>query len=184
MFVFLNRLIFRSGCLIPPSLPLPGELQPMASSASVASLVIAVETGLSDEEGSIEQSQLGDKSWEEPQQNQTRTRAGKQTLNRQSWTWARFWFGLLFCFCCFVFFGPVIQNFVKPNQLVRSGPKLNKGLYWFLITFQTDWPASASFLVSFWSYRGWIQDRTWTNTGAIQCVYLGLTLTSPRFNKG
>ncbi|KAG7215204.1 hypothetical protein INR49_022703 [Caranx melampygus] len=39
-----------------------GELQPMASSASVASLVIAVETGLSDEEGSMEQSQLGDKS--------------------------------------------------------------------------------------------------------------------------
>lgn len=39
-----------------------GELQPMASSASVASLVIAVETGLSDEEGSTEQSQLGDKS--------------------------------------------------------------------------------------------------------------------------
>ncbi|XP_049423901.1 RING finger protein 150 [Epinephelus fuscoguttatus] len=39
-----------------------GELQPMASSASVASLVITVETGLSDEEGSMEQSQLGDKS--------------------------------------------------------------------------------------------------------------------------
>uniref|UniRef100_A0A3Q2QGA0 Ring finger protein 150b n=1 Tax=Fundulus heteroclitus TaxID=8078 RepID=A0A3Q2QGA0_FUNHE len=36
---------------------LPCELQPMASSASVASLVIAVETGLSDEEGSIEQPQ-------------------------------------------------------------------------------------------------------------------------------
>lgn len=34
----------------------------MASSASVASLVITVETGLSDEEGSMEQSQLGDKS--------------------------------------------------------------------------------------------------------------------------
>ncbi|XP_060921971.1 RING finger protein 150-like [Limanda limanda] len=32
-----------------------GEHQPMASSASVASLVIAVETGLSDEEGSLEQ---------------------------------------------------------------------------------------------------------------------------------
>ncbi|XP_031170374.2 RING finger protein 150-like [Sander lucioperca] len=39
-----------------------GELQPMASSASVASLVITVETGLSDEEGSTEQSHLGDKS--------------------------------------------------------------------------------------------------------------------------
>ncbi|KAF3698069.1 RING finger protein 150 Precursor [Channa argus] len=39
-----------------------GELQPMASSASVASLVIAVETGLSDEEGSMERSHLGDKS--------------------------------------------------------------------------------------------------------------------------
>ncbi|XP_036002646.1 RING finger protein 150 isoform X1 [Fundulus heteroclitus] len=39
-----------------------GELQPMASSASVASLVIAVETGLSDEEGSIEQPQTGAKS--------------------------------------------------------------------------------------------------------------------------
>ncbi|CAK6976830.1 RING finger protein 150 [Scomber scombrus] len=39
-----------------------GELQPMASSASVASLVIAVETGLSDEEGSTEQTQLGEKS--------------------------------------------------------------------------------------------------------------------------
>lgn len=34
----------------------------MASSASVASLVITVETGLSDEEGSMEQSQLADKS--------------------------------------------------------------------------------------------------------------------------
>lgn len=43
-------------------LPFLGELQPMASSASVASLVIAVETGLSDEEGSLEQSPLGDKS--------------------------------------------------------------------------------------------------------------------------
>ncbi|XP_030609328.1 RING finger protein 150-like [Archocentrus centrarchus] len=39
-----------------------GELQPMASSASVASFVIAVETGLSDEEGSLEQPRLGDKS--------------------------------------------------------------------------------------------------------------------------
>ncbi|XP_076023782.1 RING finger protein 150-like isoform X2 [Genypterus blacodes] len=39
-----------------------GELQPMASSTSVASLVIAVETGLSDEEGSMEQSPLGEKS--------------------------------------------------------------------------------------------------------------------------
>uniref|UniRef100_UPI0037E76821 RING finger protein 150 n=1 Tax=Semicossyphus pulcher TaxID=241346 RepID=UPI0037E76821 len=39
-----------------------GELQPMASSASVASLVITVETGLSDEEGPMEPSQLGDKS--------------------------------------------------------------------------------------------------------------------------
>ncbi|TDG99427.1 hypothetical protein EPR50_G00194150 [Perca flavescens] len=39
-----------------------GELQPMASSASVASLVITVETGLSDEEGSTERSHLGDKS--------------------------------------------------------------------------------------------------------------------------
>ncbi|KAM4714183.1 RING finger protein 150-like [Anableps anableps] len=39
-----------------------GELQPMASSASVASLVIAVETGLSDEEGSMEQPQMGAKS--------------------------------------------------------------------------------------------------------------------------
>ncbi|XP_037335889.2 RING finger protein 150 [Pungitius pungitius] len=39
-----------------------GELQPMASSTSVASLVITVETGLSDEEGSIDQCQLGDKS--------------------------------------------------------------------------------------------------------------------------
>ncbi|XP_022059180.1 RING finger protein 150 [Acanthochromis polyacanthus] len=37
-----------------------GELQPMASSASVASFVIAVETGLSDEEGLMEP-QLGDK---------------------------------------------------------------------------------------------------------------------------
>lgn len=42
-----------------------GELQPMASSASVASFVIAVETGLSDEEGSLEQPRLGDKSWEQ-----------------------------------------------------------------------------------------------------------------------
>lgn len=41
---------------------LPGELQPMASSASVASFVIAVETGLSDEEGSMDQTHLGDKS--------------------------------------------------------------------------------------------------------------------------
>ncbi|XP_013771270.1 RING finger protein 150-like [Pundamilia nyererei] len=39
-----------------------GELQPMASSASVASFVIAVETGLSDEEVSLEQPQLVDKS--------------------------------------------------------------------------------------------------------------------------
>ncbi|KAM8898224.1 RING finger protein 150 isoform 1-T1 [Spinachia spinachia] len=39
-----------------------GELQPMASSTSVASLVITVETGLSDEEGSLDQRQLGDKS--------------------------------------------------------------------------------------------------------------------------
>ncbi|CAL8237995.1 unnamed protein product [Merluccius merluccius] len=39
-----------------------GELQPMASSASVASLVIAVETGLSDEEGSPEPSPLAEKS--------------------------------------------------------------------------------------------------------------------------
>ncbi|XP_029028041.1 RING finger protein 150 isoform X2 [Betta splendens] len=39
-----------------------GELQPMASSASVASLVIAMETGLSDEEESMEQPHLGDKS--------------------------------------------------------------------------------------------------------------------------
>lgn len=39
-----------------------GELQPMASSASVASLVITLETGLSDEEGPLEQSHLGDKS--------------------------------------------------------------------------------------------------------------------------
>ncbi|XP_054656951.1 RING finger protein 150 isoform X1 [Dunckerocampus dactyliophorus] len=41
---------------------LTGELQPMASSASVASLVIAVETRLSDEEGLMEQPQIGDKS--------------------------------------------------------------------------------------------------------------------------
>ncbi|XP_077962198.1 RING finger protein 150 [Gasterosteus aculeatus] len=39
-----------------------GELQPMTSSTSVASLVITVETGLSDEEGSIDQCQMGDKS--------------------------------------------------------------------------------------------------------------------------
>ncbi|XP_057711670.1 RING finger protein 150 isoform X2 [Corythoichthys intestinalis] len=39
-----------------------GELRPMASSVSVASLVIAVETGLSDEEGSHEASQMVDKS--------------------------------------------------------------------------------------------------------------------------
>uniref|UniRef100_A0A7N6A0J5 RING-type domain-containing protein n=2 Tax=Anabas testudineus TaxID=64144 RepID=A0A7N6A0J5_ANATE len=39
-----------------------GELQPMVSSVSVASLVIAVETGLSDEEGSMEQTRMGDKS--------------------------------------------------------------------------------------------------------------------------
>ncbi|XP_007571854.1 RING finger protein 150 [Poecilia latipinna] len=39
-----------------------GELQPMASSASVASLVIAVETGLSDEEGSMDRPHLGAKS--------------------------------------------------------------------------------------------------------------------------
>ncbi|KAG7254301.1 hypothetical protein CRUP_015173 [Coryphaenoides rupestris] len=38
------------------------ELQPMASCASVASLVIAVETGLSDEEGSPGPSPLPDKS--------------------------------------------------------------------------------------------------------------------------
>lgn len=37
----------------------------MASSASVASLVITLETGLSDEEGPLEQSHLGDKSWDE-----------------------------------------------------------------------------------------------------------------------
>lgn len=49
-----------SQCL--PSFPLLGELQPMASSASVASLVITVETGLSDEEGPMEQSRLGEKS--------------------------------------------------------------------------------------------------------------------------
>lgn len=41
-----------------------GELQPMASSTSVASLVITLETGLSDEEGPLEPSHLGDKSWE------------------------------------------------------------------------------------------------------------------------
>ncbi|XP_010777228.1 type II inositol 3,4-bisphosphate 4-phosphatase-like, partial [Notothenia coriiceps] len=40
---------------------LTGDLQPMASS-SVASLVITVETGLSDEEGTGEQNQLGEKS--------------------------------------------------------------------------------------------------------------------------
>ncbi|XP_061566465.1 LOW QUALITY PROTEIN: RING finger protein 150 [Cololabis saira] len=39
-----------------------GELQPMAGSASAASFVIAVETGLSDEEGSMDQPPLGDKS--------------------------------------------------------------------------------------------------------------------------
>ncbi|XP_061525079.1 RING finger protein 150-like [Phycodurus eques] len=39
-----------------------GELQPLVSSVSVASLVIAVETGLSDEEGSVQASQMGDKS--------------------------------------------------------------------------------------------------------------------------
>lgn len=50
----------RSNPAFPP--PLTGEFQPMASSASVASLVIAMETGLSDEEGSMEQSQMGDKS--------------------------------------------------------------------------------------------------------------------------
>ncbi|XP_037533334.1 RING finger protein 150 [Nematolebias whitei] len=41
---------------------LTGELQPMASSSSVASLVIAMETGLLDEEGSMEQPQLVAKS--------------------------------------------------------------------------------------------------------------------------
>ncbi|XP_017297442.1 RING finger protein 150 [Kryptolebias marmoratus] len=41
---------------------LTGELQPMASSSSVASLVIAVETGLLDEDGSMEQPQMGAKS--------------------------------------------------------------------------------------------------------------------------
>lgn len=35
----------------------------MASNASVASLVITVETGLSDEEGPVEPSHLGEKSW-------------------------------------------------------------------------------------------------------------------------
>lgn len=40
----------------------PGELQPMASSASVASLVITLETGLSDEEEPTEQCHLGEKS--------------------------------------------------------------------------------------------------------------------------
>lgn len=60
---YLSGLVFRFRfSLNPSSFPLPGELQPMASSASVASLVITVETGLSDEEGSMEQSQLGDKS--------------------------------------------------------------------------------------------------------------------------
>ncbi|KAF7229739.1 RING finger protein 150 [Nothobranchius furzeri] len=39
-----------------------GELQPMPSSSSVASLVIAVETGLLDEEGSMEQPRMGMKS--------------------------------------------------------------------------------------------------------------------------
>ncbi|XP_077399519.1 RING finger protein 150-like [Vanacampus margaritifer] len=39
-----------------------GELQPLASSVSVASLVIAVETGLLDEERSVQASQMGDKS--------------------------------------------------------------------------------------------------------------------------
>uniref|UniRef100_A0A3B3U4C9 RING finger protein 150 n=1 Tax=Poecilia latipinna TaxID=48699 RepID=A0A3B3U4C9_9TELE len=46
----------------PPAGLRPGELQPMASSASVASLVIAVETGLSDEEGSMDRPHLGAKS--------------------------------------------------------------------------------------------------------------------------
>lgn len=39
-----------------------GELQPIAGSSSVASLVIAVETGLSDEEGPMEPNQLMVKS--------------------------------------------------------------------------------------------------------------------------
>jgi hypothetical protein len=43
-------------------LSVAGELQPMASSASVASLVIAVETGLSDEEGSPDPSPSVEKS--------------------------------------------------------------------------------------------------------------------------
>uniref|UniRef100_A0A3Q2YCB6 RING finger protein 150 n=1 Tax=Hippocampus comes TaxID=109280 RepID=A0A3Q2YCB6_HIPCM len=50
---------------LPPSMSVlhaAGELQPMASSVSVASLVIAVETGLSDEEGSYQASQMEDKS--------------------------------------------------------------------------------------------------------------------------
>lgn len=64
-----------SDALTPSCLTLPGELQPMASSASVASLVITLETGLSDEEGSMEQSQLGDKSWEEPNRTKPEPRA-------------------------------------------------------------------------------------------------------------
>lgn len=60
MFLLAHQI---SSCCF--SLFFPGELQPMASSASVASLVITLETGLSDEEGPLEQSHLGDKSWEE-----------------------------------------------------------------------------------------------------------------------
>lgn len=78
-------------CLTWSSLSLTGELQPMASSTSVASLVIAVETGLSDEEGSMEQSHMGDKSWEE--HNRTNPEHGPNRLKTGSgfftlvWVW-------------------------------------------------------------------------------------------------
>lgn len=52
----------------------------MASSASVASLVIAVETGLSDEEGSMDRPHMGAKSWEQPSRTEPEPGQIKQDL--------------------------------------------------------------------------------------------------------
>lgn len=52
----------------------------MASSASVASLVIAVETGLSDEEGSMDRPHMGAKSWEQPSRTEPEPGQTKQDL--------------------------------------------------------------------------------------------------------
>ena len=97
--VFQQNLVF---CL-------PGELQPMASSASVASLVITVETGLSDEEGSMEQSQLADKSWEEPDRTEPEPPGAKTDSDQVQIIpdWHRTWFwsslgSLLFRTCVLV----------------------------------------------------------------------------------